>query len=62
MASSFILFVSAVLFCYWFKRVEMLLNRPDEQNGALNDDLGKGRNLMAVLRSMFFPALASHTR
>jgi len=60
MALSFILLVSAVLFCYWFRRVEMLLHRPQEQNRILNNDLGKGRNILTILRSMFLPALAGH--
>ncbi len=58
----FIMFISVALFCYWFRRVEMLLHRPQKQNKVLNDDIGKGRNLLSILRSLLLPALAGHTR
>ncbi len=60
MALFFMMFISAALFCYWFRRVEMLLHRPQEQNRVLNNDLGKGRNILSILRSMLLPALAGH--
>lgn len=60
MSLFFMLFISTILFCYWFKRVEMLMRRPQEQNRILNNDLEKGRNLLSILRSMLLPALAGH--
>jgi hypothetical protein len=61
MVVSFIVLFSAILFCYWLRRVEMLLNRPEDQTRVLNSDLSNGRNLWSLLRSMFLPALASHS-
>jgi hypothetical protein len=57
----FIVLFSAILFGYWLRRVEMLLNRPEEQTRVLNSDLSNSRDLWFLLRSMFLPALASYS-
>ena len=54
-----IIFLSAILFCYWAKRVFTLVFRPEEAPAILDGDLRLGRDvLFTALRSIFFPSLA----
>lgn len=62
MAGLPIFIVSIVLLCYWMRRVLILLHRPDEIAGILQNDYRRCREVMNNLHMLVLPAVACSSR